>query len=288
MNAAAVDWYDWQARFASVEDTSDLRQHMEAAASAFRRSLGTTARSGWWDRLGILVHRRPMRYPGNLVTAHTPIRINLNRGDGAARQRFTVAHELGHVLLHQRRHQGKRENHEALCDLFARQLLIPRYAVTNTLNRNGGLSGPREFLELTNHFGVGLTTAMLAFADAWSDPNTCLLLLDSRRDSTFRAIDGSGSRIRRAAGEQSLTSMGFLSLNDALTRRHDAWGRGRDNVEFRYLAGPNEVARSGRVHGMCDWEHLAVKGERSLVMLHLRTARVEASRKRPVDTSQAR
>lgn len=68
------------------------------------------------------------------------------------RQRFTVAHELGHLLLH---HQGHLRRHEEEADFFASLLLLPD-AVLNLLHSRG-FSLTEAFLMQT--FGVSRNTA---------------------------------------------------------------------------------------------------------------------------------
>ena len=81
------------------------------------------------------------------------------------RQRFTVAHELGHLLL---RHQGHIRRHEEEADFFASLLLLPD-AVLNLL-RSRGISLTEAFLMKT--FGVSRHTAQYKRA-AFTRPPIC-------------------------------------------------------------------------------------------------------------------
>lgn len=70
----------------------------------------------------------------------------------AGRKRFTLAHELGHILLN---HTDDGARQEAEADRFAAQLLLPRVFAWELLERSGFLITARE---LAGIFGV--STAM--------------------------------------------------------------------------------------------------------------------------------
>lgn len=66
---------------------------------------------------------------------HTPyyVKVLLQRGARYERQRFTLAHELGHVVLTDpdafvvaRRYRPRADQEERFCDAFAAALLLPR------------------------------------------------------------------------------------------------------------------------------------------------------------------
>jgi len=81
----------------------------------------------------------------------------------AERQRFTLAHELGHLLAGDSAHvhavSARRTPAEVRCDAFARNLLIPRDGVRAWLERALGtvdrrLIDERHIALLARHFGV--------------------------------------------------------------------------------------------------------------------------------------
>ena len=96
--------------------------------------------------------------------------IGVNQSHAPNRRRFTVAHELGHVLLtahddlHIDRslmlrdplsHQGT-DWREVEANLFAAELLLPRDMVADVLKKRGGLDpdDARAVREVADHFGV--------------------------------------------------------------------------------------------------------------------------------------
>ncbi|MCW2534268.1 MAG: transcriptional regulator, partial [Blastococcus sp.] len=86
----------------------------------------------------------------------------VNSDEPAERQRFTLAHELGHLLFGDGAHvddlDGEDRESETRCHEFARNLLLPPEGVTGWLKRNtGATSGPVDeqiVSRLARYFGV--------------------------------------------------------------------------------------------------------------------------------------
>lgn len=102
----------------------------------------------------------PSGVPGVCVTdpeRSTSI-ILVSSTDVAERQRFTLAHELGHLLSGDKTHvdgvDGERSSREMLCDEFARQLLIPEDGVRARLSRVGSGFDDRVMALLARYYGV--------------------------------------------------------------------------------------------------------------------------------------
>lgn len=95
-------------------------------------------------RLGITVHERPTAsYAGILSSqAYPPAATIMLRGtDPPARKRYTLAHELGHLMLHplgrqyrDRDYRGEEHSQieEAQANRFAADLLMPMWMMDNT------------------------------------------------------------------------------------------------------------------------------------------------------------
>lgn len=89
--------------------------------------------------------------------------VLVNSSDVTLRQRFTLAHELGHLLFGDTTHvdavDGQRSPQEVLCDEFARHLLIPRDGVRAWLVRTVGAADKARVDErlmalMARHFGA--------------------------------------------------------------------------------------------------------------------------------------
>lgn len=70
------------------------------------------------------------------------------------RQRFTLAHELGHILLAQR--LADTVDEEKACDRFAGAFLAPQYSVTHELGKQRHRLEPRELYRLKNEYGLSM------------------------------------------------------------------------------------------------------------------------------------
>ena len=82
--------------------------------------------------------------PVVVVSAHQP-------GD---RQRFTLAHELGHLVLHDRLADGLDE--EKACNHFAGGFLLPKQALLQHLGERRSAIEPRELFMLKHEFGISM------------------------------------------------------------------------------------------------------------------------------------
>jgi hypothetical protein len=82
----------------------------------------------------VTVHARALPGDACLVVVRGQRRIYLRRGLDPARQRWAVAHELGHVALGL--DSSSRANEDA-CDAFAAALLLPRRAFQSALRQTG-------------------------------------------------------------------------------------------------------------------------------------------------------
>lgn len=125
--------------------------------------------NGLARRLGIVV--RTMHLDNNQSgfirkEIHGGFTIGLNRGDGEKRQRFTLAHELGHYFLHSdllepggehfdRLYTGHNDSgvlspsDESQANRFAAELLMPKAHVSRMWRAN-----PTEHWRMAREFGV--------------------------------------------------------------------------------------------------------------------------------------
>jgi Zn-dependent peptidase ImmA (M78 family)/DNA-binding XRE family transcriptional regulator len=71
------------------------------------------------------------------------------------RQRFTLAYELGHLLLESR--LGNNLDLENCCNRFAGAFLLPKLSITNILGEHRNVIEPRELALLKQEFGISMT-----------------------------------------------------------------------------------------------------------------------------------
>jgi Zn-dependent peptidase ImmA (M78 family)/transcriptional regulator with XRE-family HTH domain len=157
----------------ALPSSGSVQERGEAAAGWARETLGL-GYAPVADLVSVVEHLTgvdvgtmplPEKVPGICVTdpdRATSI-ILVNSDDVAERQRFTLAHELAHVLFGDATHvdavDGERTPQEVLCDEFARNLLIPRAGVAAWLARTGTVVSragidERTMALLARHFGA--------------------------------------------------------------------------------------------------------------------------------------
>ncbi|GAA3961712.1 XRE family transcriptional regulator [Allohahella marinimesophila] len=88
------------------------------------------------------------------------------------RQRFTLAHELGHLLLSDR--LASEIDEEKACNRFASALLLPAASVRQHLGEKRSSLEPRELALLKQEFGVSMAACLYRAADLGIiDRSTC-------------------------------------------------------------------------------------------------------------------
>jgi len=81
-----------------------------------------------------------------------PIIVRITRKESLFRQRFDIAHELGHLVMHEGMQTGDHAS-ESLANRFASAILLPRYAFLRDFPRRGRIDWHRVF-DLKLKWGV--------------------------------------------------------------------------------------------------------------------------------------
>jgi Zn-dependent peptidase ImmA (M78 family)/DNA-binding XRE family transcriptional regulator len=79
------------------------------------------------------------------------------------RQRFTLAHELGHLLLHDKLPVGMDE--EKACNRFASAFLLPKEGMLEHLGETRKNIEPRELFILKHEYGLSMAACLFRAAD---------------------------------------------------------------------------------------------------------------------------
>ncbi|MCP3800622.1 XRE family transcriptional regulator [Allokutzneria sp. A3M-2-11 16] len=143
-------------------DLSCQHDGPERAAHAVRRAWGVE--TGPVPHLvravearGVVVSRLPAAVGANVgvFSCALPDRpvIVLTEREDPLRQRFSVAHELGHLLLHPDAAPGSRE-HESAADAFAAEFLTPAEEIAGTFPLRADLDAVKE---LADAYGISVT-----------------------------------------------------------------------------------------------------------------------------------
>ncbi|GAA4015768.1 XRE family transcriptional regulator [Allokutzneria multivorans] len=107
---------------------------------------------------GVVVSRLPVQAAVGVFSCVLPERptIVLTERENPLRQRFSVAHELGHLVLHPDPAPGSRV-HESEADAFAAEFLMPAEEIAGTFPLHAGLDAVKELAD-----AYGVTAAALA------------------------------------------------------------------------------------------------------------------------------
>ena len=127
---------------------------------------------------------------GRIEWTNTGLRVTLRKTDGLQRQRFTLAHELGHHFIFGiAKDQGRRYSpeEEIRCDRFAAALLMPKKAFVEAYNDQQLSSRVTAVRSLADRFDVSLQATIRRLNELGIvDPSVILLLIDRGPDGPYR------------------------------------------------------------------------------------------------------
>jgi hypothetical protein len=226
--------------------------------------------------LGIPVERRPIPTDGFLLDWPGPdARIILKDLGPAAdvrqrrRQNFTLAHELGHIVLRKQLiglldpttgYTLNDPDEERFCDKFASHLLLPDRSLRTDLQTAG--VGPSALLAMCERYDVSLG-ALVRSAAAIAGPSSMMVVLWTLRAGRFKPQWFWPSRFARAL----LVDTGKSTVERAFSDGGEHMGRDQVLLQgrreswqcaSRLLGTKNKVL----MVGVRANSHLPIKGER--------------------------
>ena len=187
---------------------------------------------------------------------------------GGDRQRFTKAHELGHLILHRFRRPDTPQQMEREAHLFAGALLLPAEDMSRSIRRNATLS---DFLKVKSGWGVSIAASIsrartldIISAERYRSLQIQLSSRGWRKQEPvnvgeehplllkqmIQAVFGVGSSI---GGEQAISSFDAAGKLAIPFRYLDCWSDGlvEEGMEFGFVEDRIESVASDRVrHGM--------------------------------------
>ncbi|MBO7485610.1 MAG: ImmA/IrrE family metallo-endopeptidase [Spirochaetaceae bacterium] len=90
--------------------------------------------------------------------------VNNNEAISVERKLFTIAHELGHLILHKSSYDGEvaeeNKTEEDQADMFAGELLMPQEAFSKQWEAHCGISWIDAVLQIKQYFGVSYKTVL--------------------------------------------------------------------------------------------------------------------------------
>ena len=235
-----------------------------------------------WRQLGVNVIRTKLVASGGCVIRDGLADIYVNEDEPVQRNRYTVAHELGHLLMDVDNMakdfgiEGSAE--ESLCDTFASRMLIGRAHLRKCLAGKAWFE-PSDFLELCKRFGVSLSAMANALGDIWQ-PSWGLLLVgrqDTQRSRDYRVSASVHSRPWFVPKDIKLSKLGMGPLTDwACDQSSGQTVRGTiPNVMIVLWDPASKVRRSGRAVISCRYDALRLQNGLLVVSLTWRREDVQ-------------
>ncbi len=199
-------------------------------------------------RLGVSrIIEEPLRYEGGLFQLPSGERIiRLNSASTFVRKRFTLAHEIGHLLLGKpglRSPCGDDPELERACDVIASELLMPTDATTDYV-KSLGQPSPKKLRAIASKYAVSVNAAAIrvhADLGIWK----CFVGLWERVPET-RTVWFVGKR-RWDWNEPSTYSLDLALSSEAAVKCTESWQRGpfADQISLNLLR-----TQAGRVLGL--------------------------------------
>lgn len=172
-------------------------------------------------------------------------RIELRNDRSAQRNRFTLAHEIGHILIARdetvarRKHQLEGDDVEKLCDWIAASILMPRRWIAEYARRDRyNLSMLRL---IANKADVSMSAAAVRLAEVSN--RTCTLLRWQRSPKRWLVIGQAAVPREYSGGIQATPETSFLF--DGLPNRRDTWREIALEAGDATLAANAHLDRSG-------------------------------------------
>lgn len=142
----------------AIEDIADqLRKDWELGFNPIPNLIDLLEERG--IKIFEITNKKNVSVDGLYATVNnSPIIVVASNNQPGDRQRFTLAHELGHILLED--HISENLDIESCCDRFAGAFLLPKRSLINLLGRRRHSIEPRELNLLKHEFGISMTSIL--------------------------------------------------------------------------------------------------------------------------------
>ncbi len=172
-------------------------------------------------------------------------RIELRDDRSVQRSRFTLAHEIGHILIARdervarRKHQLEGDDIEKLCDWIAASILMPRRWIVQYARRD--LYNLSVLRLIANKADVSMSAAAVRLAEVSN--RTCVLLRWQRSPKRWLVIGQAAVPTEYSGGIQATPETS--SILDGLPSRRDSWREITLEAGDAILSATAHVDRSG-------------------------------------------
>lgn len=281
-------WADWSEQIAQAKSFPDLRRRLLSRAEQLGMQLlrlkrehreqsphGRPRRLDEWRLLGIEVRASAMESAGASKFRDDQKLVLVREADPPQRQRFTVAHEIGHFFLKQSELASGRVSHsqeETLCDEFASKLLLPPRELAAALRAIGEHPSGSDILALCKHFGVGLQPMLIALNEHLGDDAPVFLAASYRGHKLrpdvmdFRVDASAHPKALYVANDQRLSSIGLAEVAHWAKKNLTAARGSGATSSLKLKLWDRERRQSGVMTGSGHWDALRLSGGNVLLV----------------------
>lgn len=199
------------------------------------------------SKLGVSkIIEEPLQFEGGVFVKPSGVEVKLNSNSPFVRRRFTLAHEIAHLLLGKPGLRSASRDEPALeraCDSIASELLMPLQDVSEFANSLGRPS-PEKLRAIASRYGVSVRTAAIRVHSDLGLWKCCVGLWERNPEVTTTWLVG---RRRWDRTEPSPNTVDAALGSDSSIRLTEIWQRGpsAETVWLNLLA-----TGGGRVLGL--------------------------------------
>lgn len=232
----------------------EARRTIDIWAPRFHTALGDRLTAGPRPELRMEVTRVPGPARGGF-TARRGNSFFVGIGtEGGREDRFTLAHELAHVVFNSCRGHSfelSRKDEEQLCDLFARRALVPPALIKTDLVQHGAPRELREVRDFAGRFRISLRAALVALDEFFPREWPVAFVAASWRPHPRRK-QVSGLRVDCSASDRRFFLPSHCRLSTLGFEELERWAIGA-RVGDRHVGADAGVSMRSRRPGVSKW-----------------------------------
>lgn len=268
-------WPSWCEVMRRATTSQEVRRSLFVVSEAIASSI---QEDPWlireWASIGIEVELRPLAVSG--VCIRGTRRVLVRRHDSARRRRYTVAHEVGHLLLAHATESANlrlsRRAEEDLCERFASSTLVPHRRLARYLDEHPPAPSLEWLAAATEYFRVSHSALVIALSQhTWSTDAAFVLV---RHHGHPKRPWQTASRVAVAAcpsrlkfpRHKRLSSLGWGTLADWAAEQEPGTVRRARDASIELLAGAAAPPGTASFVGVAASEAMTVAGVYQLVM----------------------
>lgn len=264
-------WTESRSGIPEANTLGDVEAHLQTAAAEIARCLkaspGPGERSKYrhdqWAIIGVDPVQANISSDGAAFTKDGRLRVIVKADQPVLRQRYTVAHEIGHHLLRQvvvHNHALKlpAKVEETLCDAFASLVLVPDAALDVLMGPLRAAPRSKDVLDWCQMLQVNIAPMLIAVKRRWRWGASVLMYCQHyahRRDAepALRSRSYAAAEPLYIPTHKRIVSLDLVDIEDWFKRTSQPYGSGTTPKVRLQLYARDMDTRSGFVEGCVDW-----------------------------------